>query len=337
MRPFGANFYELHALQYADEEDVDMLADATAAARQEDAEGAEAYGRMFERFAAPLYRFAERKGVQGQDADDIVSEAILLGWRHRLKIRQPELFQGWLYRITGRLIINRHRKQQKDTDTISDDFFWENVEGGYLDRPDAELSFEEEIARARDTAYEIVSRQSDELRISTEARFYTGARVRNPRAVAKMIGTSGEETSQWLVDLVDAEGHYYFVQGAKGNSRFIAQKPIGNAAVAELLGDNESSVKRRTWTVNEAVKDECDGIGLEIITRLRSPRLALRPSDQLHAAPHGHLSHEGGAHIPAPYGLETRRQSPYSAQQSGQLSGGLGTPQSLRISRRKAK
>lgn len=82
--------------------------DLVAAAR----ENPEAFGRLMERYEAPLLRYLMRlTGWASEEVEDILQEAFIKAYRH-LNDYDPALkFSAWLYRITHNQAIDALRRQ----------------------------------------------------------------------------------------------------------------------------------------------------------------------------------------------------------------------------------
>ena len=74
-------------------------------------------------FLPGLYRAALRMTRNSADADDLVQETYLRGYRGYERFREGTNLRAWLYRILTNAYINEYRKQQRRPDeTDLDDF-----------------------------------------------------------------------------------------------------------------------------------------------------------------------------------------------------------------------
>ena len=60
---------------------------------------AEAFGRLYDHYAADLYRFALWYLHNASDAEDAVQEAMLSAWQNIRALRKEEAFRAWLFQI----------------------------------------------------------------------------------------------------------------------------------------------------------------------------------------------------------------------------------------------
>lgn len=68
---------------------------------------AQAFGRLYEHYAAELYRFALWYLHNTSDAEDAVQEAILSAWRNIRALRKEEAFKAWLFQILANACKNQ--------------------------------------------------------------------------------------------------------------------------------------------------------------------------------------------------------------------------------------
>ncbi len=69
-----------------------------------------AFGALVERYRAPLVAYAAGVMGRGDDAEEVAQEALLQGWRHIGRLRQPERVGGWLHRIAHNLAVTQMRR-----------------------------------------------------------------------------------------------------------------------------------------------------------------------------------------------------------------------------------
>jgi RNA polymerase sigma-70 factor (ECF subfamily) len=95
------------------------LADAIARAR---AGSAEAWGEIYQRYAAAIFRFCRRVMPTRQDAEDATMD-IFLKLRSKLDQYNPERpFQAWLYKVASNhcwdILRRRHVRQDLETGDV---------------------------------------------------------------------------------------------------------------------------------------------------------------------------------------------------------------------------
>ncbi|MDD3139550.1 MAG: RNA polymerase sigma factor [Lachnospiraceae bacterium] len=85
-----------------------------------------AFAKLYETVYMDLYRFALYTMKHPQDAEDVVSETIILAYENMCKLRKTEAFRSWIFKI---LVNNCKRKwihekekvlELKEEDAISD-------------------------------------------------------------------------------------------------------------------------------------------------------------------------------------------------------------------------
>lgn len=91
------------------------LAGASAATSRRDVLQA-----MLETYLPVVYRFALRVLRDEHVAEDVAQECMLRAWRHRKKLRDPNVGRVWLLRITANLCRDHgRRKQRRGGTTVS--------------------------------------------------------------------------------------------------------------------------------------------------------------------------------------------------------------------------
>ena len=87
--------------------------------------------REFELEALPhadlLYNYALRMTNNAADADDLVQETFLKGFRFWEKYEKGTNIRAWLFRIMKNSYINRYRRESKEPDTVD----YEDVQNFY--------------------------------------------------------------------------------------------------------------------------------------------------------------------------------------------------------------
>lgn len=91
------------------------LATSVLAARNGDHE---AFAVLVRRYTNPLHRYLTAMGLKGADAEDVIQETFLRGWRHLPSYDATYAFSTWIYTIARRLALN-HLTRQKPRASIS--------------------------------------------------------------------------------------------------------------------------------------------------------------------------------------------------------------------------
>jgi len=73
----------------------------------------EAYSLLVRRYKDVIYRYAERMTGRSDDAEDVVQEAFIKGYRSLDRCRNPDRVGGWLFRIAVNLCKDRLKGRAK--------------------------------------------------------------------------------------------------------------------------------------------------------------------------------------------------------------------------------
>jgi len=69
-----------------------------------------AFGRLYERYARPVYLALAARLGQRADTEDSLQATFLAAWEHLPGLRDPERFAAWLFRIARNKARDRHRR-----------------------------------------------------------------------------------------------------------------------------------------------------------------------------------------------------------------------------------
>ena len=72
----------------------------------------EAYGRLYDRYVAQIYRFVSFKLPTKEAAQDVTSEAFLRLWQHVLQEKEIRNLRALLYRIARNLVADHYRQAE---------------------------------------------------------------------------------------------------------------------------------------------------------------------------------------------------------------------------------
>ena len=88
---------------------------------------------LFERYVRQLHRFFQRKGFSPADCHDLTQETFFSVYKGLTELRQPELFENWLFRVAMNVFRTRLEQAQAqkrqstlvslDDDSHADDGF----------------------------------------------------------------------------------------------------------------------------------------------------------------------------------------------------------------------
>lgn len=86
--------------------DADLIAQAKAGSR-------EAFGDLYERHLAAIYRYVFCRAGDARDAEDLTEAVFVKAWEALDRYRPTEApFTAWLYRIAHNLLIDAHRTRK---------------------------------------------------------------------------------------------------------------------------------------------------------------------------------------------------------------------------------
>lgn len=97
---------------------------------------------LFDRYVRQVHRFFQRKGFSPADCHDLTQETFFSVYKGLSELRQPELFEGWLFRVAMNVFRSRLEQaqaQKRQSTLVSLD-----------DESDADLGFTPLAARIPD-------------------------------------------------------------------------------------------------------------------------------------------------------------------------------------------
>ena len=71
-----------------------------------------AFQQLAERLEPRIFRMIYYRTRSREDAEDICQEVLLTAFRNIKKLKQPERFEGWLFRIAVNRVKDYHRRQK---------------------------------------------------------------------------------------------------------------------------------------------------------------------------------------------------------------------------------
>ena len=119
------------------------------AKRGDTAAFAELYGTIYKR----LYQFALYTLGNTQDAEDVVSAAVMEAFENIGKLRKEDAFSAWMYRIVANMCKQKMREYyQRGEELTEENGGWDGyVWGGYKTREIAQiLAMNENTVRSRE-------------------------------------------------------------------------------------------------------------------------------------------------------------------------------------------
>ena len=82
---------------------------------------ANTFAQMYEAVYCDLYRFALCMMKNTQDAEDVVSEAVIAAFENIGKLRNREAYRSWMFTITANKCRQKLREQQKKQNISTDE------------------------------------------------------------------------------------------------------------------------------------------------------------------------------------------------------------------------
>ena len=73
----------------------------------------EAFGMLYERYLAPIYRYCYFRVGSPLEAEDLTEATFLKAWES-LPRSDVQSFRAWLYRIAHNLVVDHHRSRRPD-------------------------------------------------------------------------------------------------------------------------------------------------------------------------------------------------------------------------------
>lgn len=84
----------------------------------------EAFGKLYDHYIAPIYRFVLIKVTDKDEAEDLTHEVFLSAWQNLKNYRHQGFpFSSWLYQIARNRVIDHYRtkKQHTSLESITED------------------------------------------------------------------------------------------------------------------------------------------------------------------------------------------------------------------------
>lgn len=92
--------------------------------------------QMYAGIYQDLYRYALCVLGHTQEAEDAVSEAVMAAYGNIRKLRKPEAFQSWIFRILSNVCKKRMRRQAKEMSHYGEEV-WDHLAAEEPDRAEA--------------------------------------------------------------------------------------------------------------------------------------------------------------------------------------------------------
>jgi RNA polymerase sigma-70 factor (ECF subfamily) len=114
-----------------------------------------AFSGLYDMYKARLYRYALYKLGDREDAEDAVSSCVLSAWEEIGKLRDPEAFPAWIFRILRSSCARLIKEKVRSKDDVSSDQIAE-LEERDPDRTDVRLMLVEALEKLPEDSREMV-------------------------------------------------------------------------------------------------------------------------------------------------------------------------------------
>ncbi len=143
---------------------------------------AEAFGKIYERYAGAIYRYFYARLNDAQDAEDLLGDVFLSTWRSLAEYRPVKEvpFRVFLFRIARNRLVDFYRKQShRYNDVIIDEDIHEIS--------DETTTTEDQEKIAKVEMQDLMTELREDYRTVIELRFYGGL---SPSETAQVMGKS---------------------------------------------------------------------------------------------------------------------------------------------------
>jgi len=165
----------------------------------------EAFGKLVERFQDAVFGAAYAVLGDFHDAQDLAQESFIRAWSRLEKLRDPNRFPGWLYRITRNCCLDYMRRREGDAVPLSQ----ENVPAS--DVPTASERLER--TEMREAVLDAIRSLSEPNRLATTLFYIDGYSVEEvaeflevpPGTVKRRLHDSRKKLRERMVAMVEDE------------------------------------------------------------------------------------------------------------------------------------
>lgn len=89
------------------------------------------------------YSVSYRMLGDGEEAKDVVQEAMVTIWQKINKIKSSESYKTWLYKVVVNKCYDRLRKRNRNQEIRADEKFWETIKNHTLSDQSSDLEYRE--------------------------------------------------------------------------------------------------------------------------------------------------------------------------------------------------
>jgi RNA polymerase sigma-70 factor (ECF subfamily) len=147
---------------------------------------AEAFGQLYERHAAAVFRYVFAHVDNRLDAEDLTEDVFLRAWRSISKYRQRDIpFLAYMFRIARNAVIDHHRSSRRSEQLVSleeDDRPDRQIRDFRPDPGDAAIESQE-----RQEMHRLLGQLQEDYRTVLLLRFLSGL---DPEETALVMGRS---------------------------------------------------------------------------------------------------------------------------------------------------
>lgn len=143
----------------------------------------DAYGQLYQAYAAQVFRFIYSHIDNSQDAEDLTSEVFVRAWRSLAGYRQRGLpFKAFLFRVARNLVIDQYRQRQRSFAEVTLD---EDFTSTSIPDPDVVVQQLQDVRELRQT----LAKLREEYRTVLVMRFLSGlSPEETAQAMSKSVG-----------------------------------------------------------------------------------------------------------------------------------------------------
>jgi len=161
-------------------------ADVVQLIEQAQAGNAQAFGQLYEQYAAAVFRYVFAHVDNRLDAEDLTEEVFLRAWRSISKYRQRDIpFLAYMFRIARNAVIDHHRSSRRSELLVSlddDDHMDRQIKDLRPDPSDAAIEGQESQEMHR-----LLDQLQEDYRTVLLLRFLSGL---DPEETALVMGRS---------------------------------------------------------------------------------------------------------------------------------------------------
>ena len=141
----------------------------------------DAFGKIYDQYSQPLFRFIRPRVQSKQQAEDLLQEIFIKAWRG-LPTYQPQggNFSSWLYRIALNAVTDHYRKNGRTAQTVE---IMENMDFATSENHESSLDVSLDVSKAR----ELLKQLPEKHRIVLELRYLSDLTIRE---IAGALGKS---------------------------------------------------------------------------------------------------------------------------------------------------